>query len=164
MPAYLPLFGNVVGQMQYDLFHVYTVDQHTLFVVRNLRCFFVPERFHEFPRCSALVTRLPKPELLYLGGLFHDIAKGREGDHSTLGAGDARDFCLHHGMSRFDADFVAWLVENHLIMSTTAQRRDITDPDVVHEFAMVVGDRMHCLLYTSPSPRDATLSRMPSSA
>lgn len=143
LPAYLPLFGNVVGQMQYDLFHVYTVDQHTLFVVRNLRCFFVAERFHEFPRCSALVTRLPKPELLYLGGLFHDIAKGREGDHSTLGASDARDFCLHHGMSRFDADFVAWLVENHLIMSTTAQRRDISDPDIVHEFALAVGDRMH---------------------
>lgn len=143
LAAYLPVFGNVTGQMQYDLFHVYTVDQHTLFVVRNLRCFFVPERFHEFPRCSALVSRLPKPELLYLGGLFHDIAKGREGDHSTLGADDAQGFCLHHGMSKFDANFVAWLVENHLLMSVTAQRRDISDPDVIEEFANAVGDRMH---------------------
>jgi len=143
LPAYLPLFGNVVGQMQYDLFHVYTVDQHTLFVVRNLRCFFVAERKHEFPRCSDIVTRLPKPELLYLGGLFHDVAKGRPGDHSTLGADDARAFCLHHGMSEFDGEVVAWLVRNHLLMSVTAQRRDISDPDVIHEFASAVGDRMH---------------------
>ena len=143
LAAYLPLFGNIVGQMQYDLFHVYTVDQHTLFVVRNLRCFFVAERTHEFPRCSELVSRLPKPELLYLGGLFHDIAKGRPGDHSTLGADDARAFCLHHGMSAFDAAVVAWLVRNHLLMSVTAQRRDISDPEVIHEFAAAVGDRMH---------------------
>ncbi|NKC14201.1 MAG: [protein-PII] uridylyltransferase [Gammaproteobacteria bacterium] len=143
LPAYLPAFGAVVGKMQYDLFHVYTVDQHTLFVVRNLRCFFVAERFHEFPRCSALVTRLPKPELLYLGGLFHDIAKGREGDHSELGAADAHAFCLHHGLSHFDADLVAWLVRNHLLMSVTAQRKDISDPDVVQAFARQIGDRMH---------------------
>jgi [protein-PII] uridylyltransferase len=143
LAAYIPEFGNVVGRMQYDLFHAYTVDQHTLFVVRNLRCFFVPERFHEFPRCSALVSRLPKPELLYLGGLFHDMAKGRSGDHSEVGADDAQAFCTRHGMSQFDAELVAWLVRSHLLMSATAQRKDISDPSVIHEFAAKVGDRMH---------------------
>jgi [protein-PII] uridylyltransferase len=143
LAAYIPAFGNVTGRMQYDLFHAYTVDQHTLFVVRNLRCFFVPERFHEFPRCSAIVDRLPKPELLYLGGLFHDIAKGREGDHSKVGSDDAREFCLQHGMGQFDADVVAWLVRNHLLMSVTAQRKDTSDPQVLNEFAEKVGDRMH---------------------
>lgn len=143
LATYIPAFGNVVGRMQYDLFHAYTVDQHTLFVVRNLRCYFVPERYHEFPRCSALVSRLAKPELLYLGGLFHDIAKGRKGDHSTLGAADARQFCLDHGLGADDAELVEWLVRNHLLMSVTAQRKDTSDPEVLAEFAAAVGDRMH---------------------
>ncbi|MGB0750784.1 MAG: [protein-PII] uridylyltransferase [Gammaproteobacteria bacterium] len=143
LATYIREFGSVVGRMQYDLFHAYTVDQHSLFVVRNLRCFFVPERFHEFPRCSALVNRLPKPELLYLGGLFHDMAKGQEGDHSEVGAEMAHEFCIRHGMSKFDAGVVSWLVKNHLLMSATAQRKDISDPDEVLDFAGKVGDRMH---------------------
>ena len=140
---YLPLFGDVEGQMQHDLFHAYTVDQHSLFVVGNLRGFAVPERADEFPLCSAIIRRLAKPELLYLAGLFHDIAKGRGGDHSQLGATDAREFCEHHGMSTYDANFVAWLVEHHLLMSATAQRKDISDPDVINEFAAAVGNPQH---------------------
>ena len=143
LAAYLPVFGAVVGQMQYDLFHVYTVDEHSLFVVRNLRAFAVPERQHEFPLCSAIFERLPKPELLYLAGLFHDIAKGRGGDHSELGAADALNFCRHHGMSYYDGRLVAWLVKHHLLMSMTAQRQDISDPDVITTFAGRVGDRIH---------------------
>jgi [protein-PII] uridylyltransferase len=143
LAAYLPAFGNIVGQMQHDLFHVYTVDEHTLFLVRNLRRYSVPEYAHEFPLCSSLFQRLPKPEILYLAGLFHDIAKGRGGDHSELGADDATAFCLLHGMSQYDARLVAWLVKHHLIMSTTAQRYDIADPNVVNTFAGRVGDQVH---------------------
>ena len=143
LAAYLPAFGNIVGQMQHDLFHVYTVDEHTLFLVRNLRRYSVPEHAHEFPLCSTVFQRLPKPEILYLAGLFHDIAKGRGGDHSELGADDATAFCLLHGMSQYDARLVAWLVKHHLIMSTTAQRHDIADPDVVNAFAGRVGDQVH---------------------
>ncbi|MEM7250778.1 MAG: [protein-PII] uridylyltransferase [Pseudomonadota bacterium] len=140
LAEYLPVFGKIVGVMQFDLFHAYTVDEHTLFVVRNLRKFMVPEHYHELPHCSDIVPRLPKPELLYLGGLFHDIAKGRGGDHSILGADDALAFCRHHGISQYDANLVAWLVKNHLVMSTTAQRQDISDPEVVQKFAGLVGD------------------------
>ena len=143
LAAYLPAFGNIVGQMQHDLFHVYTVDEHTLFLIRNLRRYSVPEHAHEFPLCSTVFQRLPKPEILYLAGLFHDIAKGRGGDHSELGADDATAFCLLHGMSQYDARLVAWLVKHHLIMSTTAQRHDIADPDVVNAFAGRVGDQVH---------------------
>ncbi len=143
LAAYLPEFGNIVGRMQYDMFHTYTVDEHTLFVVRNLRRFTVPEFHKEFPFCSDLIRSLSKPELLYISGLYHDIAKGRQGDHSRLGAVDARRFCLDHGLSEYDADFVAWLVEHHLLMSTTAQRKDISDPEVVNEFAQIVGDKSH---------------------
>lgn len=142
LAEYLPVFGQIVGQMQYDLFHIYTVDEHTLFLVRNLRRFTVPACAHEFPLCSRLMQSLPKPELLYLAGLFHDIAKGRGGDHSELGAHDAEAFCLHHGLSAYDSHLVSWLVQNHLVMSTTAQRRDISDPLVVNEFAHKVGDRV----------------------
>ncbi|UCE90268.1 MAG: [protein-PII] uridylyltransferase, partial [Pseudomonadota bacterium] len=141
LAAYLPLFGNIVGQMQHDLFHVYTVDEHTLFVVRNLRRFTVRAFSHEFPLCSELMARVPKQELLLIAGLFHDIARGRGGDHSELGARDAIEFCKHHGMSDYDARLVGWLVRAHLLMSTTAQRKDIDDPDVVHAFACEVGDR-----------------------
>ena len=142
LARYLPAFGQIVGRMQFDLFHAYTVDQHTLFVVRNLRRVTVPEHYHEYPLCSDVMARIPKPELLYLAGLFHDIAKGRGGDHSVLGAIDARDFCLHHGLSAHDSELVAWLVEQHLLMSKTAQRRDITDPDEIHEFACKVGSQV----------------------
>ncbi len=138
LAAYLPVFGNIVGQMQHDLFHHYTVDEHTLFVVRNLRRFTVPEFAHEFPLCSELVQKIPKPEILYLAGMFHDIAKGRGGDHSELGADDARAFALHHGLSEYDTRLLAWLVQNHLVMSTTAQRKDVSDPDVITEFATQV--------------------------
>lgn len=139
LAAYIPVFEKVVGRMQYDLFHAYTVDQHTLFVIRNLRRFSVEEHRYEFPLCNEIHDELEKPELLYLAGLFHDIAKGRGGDHSVMGAEDAEQFCLHHGMNRKDTRVVSQLVRMHLLMSTTAQRKDISDPDVVHQFAREVG-------------------------
>ena len=141
--AYLPVFDQVTGQMQYDLFHVYTVDEHSLFVVRNLRMFADPARYHELPHCSDVFARLPKPELLYVAGLFHDVAKGRGGDHSELGSELVREFCARHGFGEYDTRLVAWLVRFHLLMSITAQRRDISDPAVVAEFARTVGDHVH---------------------
>lgn len=143
LAAYLPAFGKIVGLMQYDLFHVYTVDEHILRVVRNLRRFTVAEYKREFPLCSELIERIPKLEILYLAGLFHDMAKGRGGDHSSLGAQEAIDFCLRHGMSMYDARFVGWLVKQHLIMSSTAQRQDISDPFVISTFALQVSDQIH---------------------
>ena len=140
LAAYIPLFGKITGQMQFDLFHIYTVDQHTLFVIRNMRRFFVETYNHEFPLCSQIVRTLPKPELLYLAGLFHDIAKGRGGDHSELGTIDAREFCQQHGLSRHDSELVAWLVNQHLLMSATAQHKDISDPDVINDFASKIGN------------------------
>jgi [protein-PII] uridylyltransferase len=140
---YIPSFGRIVGRMQYDLFHAYTVDEHTLFVVGNLRRFALSRYDHEFPHCSPLMQSFDKPEIVYLAGLFHDIAKGRGGDHSELGAVDAEAFCLEHGMSRYEARTVAWLVRNHLILSTTAQKKDIGDPAVINEFAATVGDKTH---------------------
>ena len=141
--AYLPVFDQVAGQMQYDLFHVYTVDEHSLFVVRNLRMFADPARHQEFPHCADIFARLPKPELIYVAGLFHDVAKGRGGDHSELGSDLVREFCALHGFSEYDTRLVAWLVRHHLLMSTTAQRRDISDPAVVSEFAATAGDHVH---------------------
>ena len=140
---YIPAFGRIVGRMQYDLFHAYTVDEHTLFVVSNLRRFALPRFDHEYPDCSRIMQSFEKPEIAYLGGLFHDIAKGRGGDHSELGAVDAEAFCLEHGLSKYDAGVVAWLVRNHLILSTTAQKKDIGDPAVIDEFASLVRDPLH---------------------
>ncbi len=139
LAAYIPAFGKVTGQMQHDLFHVYTVDEHTLFVVRNLRRFTVPEFHHEYPLCSSVSQRLAKPELLLIAGLFHDIAKGRGGDHSLLGAEDAEQFCKRHDLSDYDTHLVTWLIRNHLLMSTTAQRQDISEPDVINTFAAKIG-------------------------
>ncbi|MDP1681683.1 MAG: [protein-PII] uridylyltransferase, partial [Burkholderiales bacterium] len=137
---YIPAFGRIVGQMQHDLFHVYTVDEHILFVVRNLRRFTLTEFAHEYPLCSRLIHNFERPEVLYLAGLFHDIAKGRGGDHSALGTGDARKFCREHGLSVEDAELVAWLVSQHLMMSATAQKQDLSDPDIIAAFAAKVGD------------------------
>ncbi|MCC7116109.1 MAG: ACT domain-containing protein, partial [Burkholderiales bacterium] len=146
--AYLPAFGRIVGQMQHDLVHVYTVDEHILMVIRNLRRFTEPQHAHEYPLCSRLIADVPRKEILYLAGLFHDIAKGRGGDHSSLGARDARRFCRDHGLPATDADDIAWLVEHHLTMSSTAQKQDLSDPEVVAAFARKVGreDRL-VLLY-----------------
>ncbi len=140
---YIPAFGRIVGRMQYDLFHAYTVDEHTLFVVSNLRRFALRRFDREYPDCSRIMQALEKPEIVYLAGLFHDIAKGRGGDHSELGAVDAEAFCLEHGMGAYDARTVAWLVRHHLVLSMTAQKKDIGDPEVINEFAGVVGDQNH---------------------
>ncbi len=140
---YIPAFGRIVGRMQYDLFHAYTVDAHTLFVLSNLRRLALERYDHEFPRLSQIFRSLPKPEIAYLAALFHDIAKGRGGDHSELGAVDAEAFCLEQGLSRYDARVVAWLVRHHLLLSVTAQKKDIADPQVINEFARTVGDQLH---------------------
>jgi [protein-PII] uridylyltransferase len=140
---YIPAFGRIVGRMQYDLFHAYTVDAHTLFVVSNARRLAIPDFNQELPLVSPIMQTLPKQELVYLGALFHDIAKGRGGDHSDLGAVDAEAFCLEQGLSRYDARLVAWLVKAHLLLSTTAQKLDIGDPQVINEFARKVGDEAH---------------------
>jgi [protein-PII] uridylyltransferase len=132
---YLPAFGRIVGQMQHDLYHVYTVDEHILMVIRNLRRFTEPQHAHEYPLCSRLIADFAQPEVLYLAGLFHDIAKGRGGDHSHLGSADARRFCREHGLAAEDTRLVGWLVEQHLTMSLTAQKQDIHDPAVVAAFA-----------------------------
>jgi len=135
---YLPEFGRVVGQMQHDLFHVYTVDQHILMVVRNLRRFTQPEFAHEYPLCSELMSGFERRWLLYIAALYHDIAKGRGGDHSELGARDAIGFARRHGLAREDRELVTFLVENHLAMSHVAQKQDVYDPDVVAAFARKV--------------------------
>jgi [protein-PII] uridylyltransferase len=135
---YIPAFGKIVGQMQHDLFHVYTVDEHILNVLGNLRRFAKPDLKHEFPLCSQLFAVFEKPHLLYLAALFHDIAKGRGGDHSTLGTADARRFCKLHGLPKNDTNLVAWLVEAHLKMSSTAQKSDLSDPKVIAQFAQFV--------------------------
>jgi len=139
LAAYIPSFANIVSRMQYDLFHIYTVDEHTLFVIRNLRRFTIEKHREELPFCNEIFERIDKPEVLYLAALFHDIAKGMKGDHSQLGESIARDFCLQHGLPRHDCNLVAWLVRNHLVMSMTAQRKDISDPDVILEFAQKIG-------------------------
>ena len=136
---YLPEFGHVVGQMQHDLFHVYTVDQHILMVLRNLRRFTMPELAHEFPLCSQLMSGFARHWLLYVAALYHDVAKGRGGDHSELGAHDARIFCRRHGLAAEDEELVEFLVTNHLAMSMVAQKQDVHDLDVIRAFAERVG-------------------------
>ncbi len=140
---YLPEFGHIIGQMQHDLFHIYTVDAHTLKVIQKCRQFRHRDFREQFPIAHRIVNQLPKIELLYIAGLYHDIAKGRGGDHSELGAEDVAAFCERHHLGKWDAHLIAWLVRNHLLMSMTAQRRDISDPDVIHNFAVRVGDIMH---------------------
>ncbi len=136
---YIPAFGRIVGQMQHDLFHVYTVDEHILIVLRNIRRFAVPALAHEFPLASRLIRAFDKPELLYLAALFHDIAKGRGGDHSELGAVDARRFCRQHGLDQSDSELVAWLVGMHLVLARTSQKEDVSDPEVIAAFAARIG-------------------------
>ncbi len=135
---YLPNFRRIIGQMQHDLFHVYTVDQHILMVVRNVRRFAIPEHSHEYPFCSQLIANFAQPWLLYIAALFHDIAKGRGGDHSVLGKTDARRFCRDHGVSKQDTELVTFLVEQHLLMSQVAQKQDLSDPDVIRAFVKTV--------------------------
>ena len=139
LAAYLPDFANIVARMQYDLFHIYTVDEHTLFVIRNLRRFALDKHSQELPFCNNIFLLTPKPDVLYIAALFHDIAKGRGGDHSALGEKIALDFCQQHDLSGQDSKLITWLVRNHLLMSMTAQRKDISDPEVIHTFALIVG-------------------------
>ena len=141
--AYMPEFAQIEGLMQFDLFHIYTVDEHILFVIRNMRHFGLDEYRKKFPLCRQVLEQVPKQELLYFAGMFHDMAKGRRGDHSALGSRDALAFCRKHHLSDYDAKLVAWLVEHHLLMSKTAQREDINDPEVINRFARKVGDTIH---------------------
>lgn len=138
---YIPEFGHIVGRMQHDLFHVYTVDEHTLMVLRNLRRFARPAFTHEYPLCSRLIAEFPHPEALYLAALFHDIGKGRGGDHSRIGAEIARQWCTGQPLAEKDRELIPWLVEHHLTMSQISQKEDIYDPDTVARFASLVGDQ-----------------------
>jgi len=140
---YLPNFRRIIGQMQHDLFHVYTVDQHIMMVVRNMRRFTMTEHAHEYPFCSQLIANFPRRWLLYVAALFHDIAKGRGGDHSELGKQDVLDFCRDHGIAQEDTALVVFLVEQHLTMSQVAQKQDLSDPDVIAAFANLVKDERH---------------------
>ncbi len=141
--AYLPAFAAVEGLMQFDLFHIFTVDEHILTVIQQMRLFGTTEYQTKFPNCDDIIKKLPKLELLYLAGLFHDIAKGRGGDHSKLGAGDALEFCRLHQLSNYDSTLVAWLVANHLLLSKTAQKEDIDAPEVITKFTAIIGDQIH---------------------
>ncbi|HWP11373.1 MAG TPA: [protein-PII] uridylyltransferase [Ramlibacter sp.] len=140
---YLWVFRRIVGQMQHDLFHVYTVDQHILMVLRNVRRFFIAEHAHEYPFCSQLAAGWDKPCILYVAALFHDIAKGRGGDHSALGARDVRLFCRQHGIDPEDCKLIEFLVKEHLAMSRIAQKQDLSNPDVIAEFARRVGNERY---------------------
>jgi len=140
---YLWVFRRIVGQMQHDLFHVYTVDQHILMVLRNMRRFFIAEHAHEYPFCSQLAAGWDKPWVLYVAALFHDIAKGRGGDHSELGAVEVRRFCREHGIGKNDTRLIEFLVHEHLTMSRIAQKEDLSNPDVIRAFAERVGNERY---------------------
>ena len=140
LAAYLPQWSQIVGQMQFDLFHVYTVDEHSIRLLKHINTFNHAQNHDKHPICCEVYPRLQKKELLILAAIFHDIGKGRGGDHSEIGATEAYNFCIEHGLSKPEAKLVAWLVQNHLLMSVTAQRRDIYDPDVITEFAKKVRD------------------------
>jgi [protein-PII] uridylyltransferase len=140
---YLWVFRRIVGQMQHDLFHVYTVDQHIIMVLRNVRRFLIPEHAHEYPFCSQLASTFERPWVLYIAALFHDVAKGRGGDHSLLGEREARRFCRDHGVEDADARLIEFLVAHHLTMSRIAQKEDLSDPDVIAEFAKSIADERH---------------------
>jgi [protein-PII] uridylyltransferase len=140
---YLWAFRGIVGQMQHDLFHVYTVDQHILMVLRNMRRFFMAEHAHEYPFCSQLAAGWDKPWILYIAALFHDIGKGRGGDHSQIGAMEVRRFCRQHGVDKEDARLIEFLVSEHLGMSRIAQKEDLSDPDVIAAFARRVGNERY---------------------
>jgi len=158
LSRYIPEFGAIMGLMQHDLFHIYTVDAHTLQLVRNITRFYMGTARTDYPIVTDLTQQLPKIELIYLAALFHDIAKGRGGDHSELGAVDAYNFCKHHRLSEYDSRLVAWLVTNHLLMSMTAQRKDLSDPDEIRAFAEIVGDqrRLNYLLCLTVADITAT--------
>jgi len=146
---YLPEFGEITGLTQHDLFHIYPVDIHTMAVVRNIREFGLPKARTKFPVSSYTFASYNKPEILVIAGLYHDIGKGRGGDHSELGAVDVEQFAINHGFSNRDTKLLVWLVQNHLFMSRVAQREDISDPDVIASFARHVGDETRLnLLYT----------------
>jgi [protein-PII] uridylyltransferase len=140
---YLWVFRKIVGQMQHDLFHVYTVDQHILMVLRNVRRFFMAEHSHEYPMCSQLAAGWDKPWILYIAALFHDIAKGRGGDHSELGCKDVRTFCTQHSIAAEDTQLIEFLVREHLFMSRMAQKEDLSDPEVIAGFAKRVGNERY---------------------
>lgn len=145
---YLWVFRRIVGQMQHDLFHVYTVDQHIIMVLRNVRRFFIPEHAHEYPFCSQLAANFDRPYVLYIAALFHDVAKGRGGDHSELGEREARRFCRDHGVPREDTALIEFLVKSHLTMSRIAQKEDLSDPEVIEQFVkLVVDERRLTALY-----------------
>lgn len=158
LSAYLPEWRSIVGQMQFDLFHAYSVDEHSYRLIKNLYRFSLEKHNDEFPLCSKIVQRIRKPEVLFLAGIFHDIAKGRGGDHAELGAIDALNFSKVHQLNDHDGRMISWLVKHHLLMSVTAQRRDISDPDVIKTFASIVRDEAHldCLYCLTVADMRAT--------
>ncbi|NPA71611.1 MAG: [protein-PII] uridylyltransferase, partial [Gammaproteobacteria bacterium] len=143
LSAYLPVFKKITGLMQFDIFHAYTVDEHTMLVIRNLRRFFVDEFTYEFPTAHQIASNICKPEVLFLAGLFHDIAKGRGGAHEVLGAEDALEFAKLHNLSEKDGKMISWLVRRHLDFSGIAQRKDLSDPEVINYFANLMEDQEH---------------------
>ncbi|WP_343596283.1 [protein-PII] uridylyltransferase [Acinetobacter sp.] len=155
---YIPAFGQIMGLMQYDLFHIYTVDQHTLLLLRNLSRFKEPEFAKQFPVVSSVYQRMQRRDIVMIAALFHDIAKGRGGDHSELGAEDALEFCRHHGFTEREGKLIAWMIQNHLLMSLTAQKKDISDPKVIKDFAEKLGDMEHldCLYALTVADINAT--------
>ena len=143
LTRYLPEFAHTVGQMQHDLFHAFTVDAHTIKLIRNIVRLENGQSKLEFPFASSIITEIPKLEILFIAGIYHDIGKGRGGDHSELGAIDAREFCKRHHYSDRDTQLISWLVESHLLMSMTAQKKDVADPEIVYEFAAKVPSIVH---------------------